>query len=133
MTGLAEASASFSAARSGKSMTLAFSLERPGADWELLERLRDYFGGIGRLYPGRGPRGRALFRVNRRDELLLVVEHFELHPLQAPTRIRTFGVWRRMVELKAAHFRRPPLAELLRLAAELREAGRATGPRSTRS
>jgi hypothetical protein len=123
VTGLAEAAGSFTFGRSGRNLNLYFALKRPAADRPLLEAVQRFFGGAGTIYPVRsaaaGRRTTAwYFRVNRRDQLPRILDHFDRHPLRG-SRAEVYLVWRRMVAARSDRFRRPDRAELASLAAEL--------------
>ena len=123
VTGLAEAAGSFTFGRSGRNLNLYFALKRPAADRALLEAIQRFFAGIGTIYPVRsaaaGRRTTAwYFRVNRRDQLPRILDHFDRYPLRG-SRAEVYGVWRRMVGAKGDRFRRQDRGELASLAAEL--------------
>jgi hypothetical protein len=83
--------------------------------------LRDFFGGIGRVYSVR--QGGFLFRVTRLEELSVVVAHFDRYPLQGAKQ-QGYEIWRQMVSLKGATFRRPAMERLEELAQQLSAASR---------
>ena len=111
VTGFVDAAGSFTYSRSSKQLALYFALKVPASDRQLLEEVRAYFGGIGRIY------SEAYFRVTRREQLMIVVEHFDRHPLQSSKR-DAYELWREMVIAKQ-EFRRPDRELLGRLADEL--------------
>ncbi len=122
ITGFIEASGVFTYCRSGPQLTVVFSLRSTADNSRLLDSIRRFLGGVGRIYGGRepaagGPRPCQL-RVTRPAELLRLVEHLEAHPLRGQRRA-VFAIWREMVYSRAAnHGRRAP-GELEALAAEL--------------
>jgi hypothetical protein len=132
ITGLVEGAGSFTYQRNGPQLTLVFALRLPAGGRPVLELLRDYFGGAGRIYTteprrtGAAAPQRALrLRVTRPAELLRVVQHFDRYPLRGSER-RSFGTWREMVLLRAANMGRRPPEELRLLAERLtRERGEA--------
>lgn len=138
MTGFVEGEGSFTYSRVRQGvLNLYFSVKLPAADAGLLEALQAYFGGVGRIYDvkAREPRGRGraskaakLFRITRLDELLVVVQHFEVTPFQGEKR-ESFALWREMVQRKLAGFRRGPDLELDNLAGRLS----AASPRNRRA
>ena len=127
VTGLADASGSFTFSRSSGNISVYFSLRLPESDRAILEGLRGYWGG-GRIYPvtSGGPGG-LYYRVSRHDELLPIVDHFDRYPLQGHKR-EVFTVWREMVEIKS-RFRHPDRRRLDELATMLSSL---TSPRGSR-
>jgi LAGLIDADG DNA endonuclease family protein len=127
VTGFSEGQATYTFSRSGAGLNLFFAIKLTAADRPLLEDLRAYFG-VGRLYdvkaaPPRGPRqgytkAACYYRVARLGDLEVIVRHFDQYPLQGARR-RPFEIWRRMVQLKRDHFRRPPTEQLAALARDL--------------
>jgi len=113
LTGLAEAIGSFTYSRSPGNITVYFALRLPARDREVLEAVREFLA-VGRLY---SVPGGLYLRVSRHDELLRVVDHFDLHPLRGH-RLEAFRIWREMVEIKS-RFRQPDLHRLSNLAAQL--------------
>ena len=112
VTGLIEAAGSFTFSRTSKQLSVYFAVKLP--DRELLQELQAFFG-VGRLYEsGSG----AYYRVNRREELPRIVEHFEQHPLRSKKR-EAFELWKQMVAAKA-QFRRPDRQALSLLTEQLR-------------
>lgn len=125
MTGFLQAEGSFTYARNGPSLNVVFGVKRQAQDESLLRELRSFFGEIGRIYEvGRRdlstgyPRSQRLFRVTRRDELPRIVNHLDAHPLRG-RRAEAFDLWREMVLIKVARFRRPDRRRLEELAEAL--------------
>jgi hypothetical protein len=127
VTGLCEARASFTFSRSGRQIAIYFSMRAGPRSLPLLEALRSFFGGAGTIYPlagrsrdGLGPRSGAgyYYRICRREELALVVAHFDRYPLRGDAAGESFATWKEMVSLKQ-RFRRPSTAEMEALAARL--------------
>ncbi len=111
VTGLIDGIGSFTYSRSGKQLAIYFAVKL-GSTTFLLDELKAFFQG-GAIYQS----ARAnYFRVQRRDDLQLVVEHFDHYPLRAKRDV--YDVWREMVIAKQA-FRRPDRERLERLATEL--------------
>jgi hypothetical protein len=108
---------------------VVFLLRRPAGDATLLEQVRRFLGGIGRLYaiPGRAPGGdeptaaTCCWKVTRPAELLPLVDHLDRFPLHGAKR-KLYAIWREMVAVRAAYHRRPPPRELEDLAAALSRA-----------
>lgn len=123
VTGFVEAAGSFTYLRSGSDgqvFTLVFGLKLPTDERQLLDEVARYFG-VGRIYDVKAAppaRPSSYFRVSRQEDLEIVVEHFEKHPLRGAKRA-AFEAWREMVRLKRDNFRHPPVEELVKLAARL--------------
>jgi hypothetical protein len=134
VTGFVEGEGVFTYSRSGRQMGLYFAIKLPDADRPLLERVQDFFGGIGKIYQvGAGAatprtgltRTASYFRVTRRDELEHVVAHFDAYPLRG-TKAGCYAIWRQMVLIKR-EFRRPARPQLDELAARLTAASPRNG------
>ena len=109
VTGFAERDSSFTYSRSRRGLALYFGMRSTPADARLMGRIQQTLGGVGKIYSplrtdavarGRTSRPSIYFRVTRIAELLRVVSHFDLHPLQGSKRA-SFEVWREMVLLKS--------------------------------
>lgn len=111
VTGLIDGAGSFTYSRSGKQIAVYFAVKVGGSS-DLLEDLLAFFDG-GAIYASRGS---SYFRIQRRNELSAVVQHFDRYPLR--TKREVFEVWREMVIVKQA-FRRPDRERLEALATEL--------------
>ncbi len=109
---MADGSASFTFSRSSRQISVYFSLK--STDRAVLEAIKEFMGGAGRIYPAGVS---SMYRVNRREELGVLVNHFDAFPLQSHKR-DGYAVWRNMVMLKQ-EFRRRNKGALERLAAEL--------------
>ena len=127
ITGLADASGSFTFSPSAANISVYFSLRLPERDRVILEELQSYWAG-GRIYPAT-PSG-LYFRVSRHDELLPIVDHFDRYPLQGHKR-EAFGIWREMVEIKS-RFRQPDRERLAELARRLSSLSSLTSSRASR-
>jgi hypothetical protein len=129
VTGFVEGAGSFTFNRSGDRITLAFAVRMKESNRRLLEELRRFFGGAGRIYStrragnGSAARDTCLFRINRTRDLLRVVEHFNTYPLRGDKR-KALGIWREMVFVRATHHGRRPPDELNELAEQLARATR---------
>ena len=111
VTGLIDGVGSFTYSRSGKQLAVYFAVKLGSATF-ILDDLKTFFQG-GAIYQNARA---SYFRVQRRDELQLVIEHFDRYPLRAKRDV--YGVWREMVVAKQA-FRKPDRERLERLATEL--------------
>lgn len=120
VTGLIDGIGSFTYSRSGRQLAVYFavkvgakaSAELDPTGHHLLDDLKGFFAG-GAIYTSATS---SYFRVQRRDELAAVVDHFDRFPLRAKRRI--YEVWREMVLVKRA-FRKPDRERLDVLAHEL--------------
>ena len=108
VTGFSDAAGSFTYSRSGRQIAMYYSIK--SSDRATLEAIQTYFGGVGSLYAG-------YYRVTHRDDLAVIVEHFDAYPLRGKKR-RSYAIWREMVQLKRA-FRAPDRARLDELAEQL--------------
>jgi len=133
ITGLLEAAGSFNFNRGRNQWNIVFAVTVGDENRELLESLRDYFGG-GRIYPptahiddtnaraGDGAESiretRCSYRVTRPADLLRIVDHFERHPFLG-ARKKEFAIWREMVALRAASIGQAQPAEMEELAKRL--------------
>jgi hypothetical protein len=122
VTGLINGLGTFTYSRSGRQLALYFGLKVPQQDADLLGDVRDFFGGIGRLYAvasadARPAASGIYFRVTRRDELPTLLDHFDRYPLRG-AKAAALEIWREMGELKQ-EFRKPDRARLNDLAGQL--------------
>jgi hypothetical protein len=116
VTGFVEAQGSFTFSRNGRQMALYFGMKLPEVDEPVLHAIRDFFGGIGSIYPVQAGAS-AYYRVCRREQLPVIVDHFDSFPLISCKRA-AYEIWREMVLLKQ-RFRQPPRDELRQLAEQL--------------
>ena|SRR5437763_12792067 len=111
VTGFSEGLGSFTYSRSGRQLALYYAVR---AEPEVLAQIQAFFGGIGTIYRG------AYLRVTRRDELPLIIEHFDAYPLRTKKKA-AYEIWRRMVLAKQT-FRAPDRDLLEDLARRLSDA-----------
>jgi hypothetical protein len=116
VTGFVEAQGSFTYSRSGRQLAIYFGIKLPEADEPVLQAIRGFFREIGSIYPVQAGAS-AYYRVCRREQLPVIVDHFDAYPLQG-TKRAAFDIWREMVLLKQ-RFRQPPRDELRALAEQL--------------
>lgn len=116
VTGFVEGEGTFTYSRNGRQMQLYFAIKLAEADEPILQAIRDFFGGIGSIYFVR-PRASAYYRVCRREQLAVIVDHFDTYPLHG-SKAAAYRIWREMVVIKQ-RFRRPLRDELQELAAQL--------------
>jgi hypothetical protein len=123
VTGLIDGIGSFTYSRSGRQLAVYFAVKlgakvnAPPPDGDdstagLLGDLKRFFSG-GAIYASATS---SYFRVQRRDDLVAVVDHFDRFPLRAKREV--YEVWREMVIAKRA-FRKPDRNRLDTLAQEL--------------
>jgi hypothetical protein len=126
VTGFADGEGTFTYSRSGKQIGLYFAIKLTAADEPVLRDIQEFFGGIGAIYDVKarapGPRSGATkaakyFRVTHRDQLIVIVDHFDRYPLRTKKR-DCYDVWRFMVLLKRK-FRTPDRDMLDQLARQL--------------
>lgn len=111
VTGLIDGVGSFTYSRSGKQLAVYFAVKVSGSV-SVLEELQAFFGG-GAIYASARS---SYFRIQRRDDLTAVLDHFDRFPLR--TKREVYEVWREMVIAKRT-FRRPERDRLDSLATEL--------------
>ena len=119
VTGLLESAGSFTFNRGKQQLTVVFGVRSRATNRPLVEDLRAFFGGIGKIYDTR--QNTCFFRVNRPRELLRIVEHFDENPLRGDRR-NAFRCWREMVLLRATHAGSRAPDELNALAEQLSRA-----------
>ena len=124
VTGFTDGEGTFTYSRSGRQMALYFALKLSAVDGPTLEEIQTYFGGIGRIYDVKSPRDNSgatksakYYRVSHRDELAVIVDHFDRYPLRTRKR-DSYEIWRMMVLLKRK-FRAPDREQLDELATKL--------------
>jgi len=105
VTGLIDGIGTFTYSRSGRQLAVYFAVK---TNHRLLEQLQGFFG-VGAVY-------NRYFRVQRRDELPKILDHFDRYPLSA--KHEEYGIWREMVLAKQA-FRQPDRERLEALASQL--------------
>jgi hypothetical protein len=128
VTGFVSGVGSFTFHRSGRQLLLVFAVRLPARGRPLLESIRKFFRGSGKIYDVAAGAS-CYLRVNRSAELLRIVDHFERYPLRGAKR-RGYEIWREMVLVKAAHFGGPSPPELDQLAEKLSKSGVGTQPRA---
>ena len=105
VTGFCEGHGTFTYSRSGRQLAVYFGIRGEG-----LDEIAAFFG-VGKIYGGN------YYRVTHRDDLAVIVRHFDEHPLRTKKRA-AFEIWRQMVAAKRA-FRATDREQLDRLASEL--------------
>ncbi len=108
ITGFVEGEGCFTYSRSGRQMALYFAIKLTGADAALLDAIRIFFGGAGRIYrvKPRAPiprsgftKAAAYYRVCKTVELDRIVSHFDIYPLRG-LKTRSYAIWKEMVAVK---------------------------------
>ena len=105
VTGFCEGHSTFTYSRSGRQLAMYFGIRGEG-----LEDLAAFFG-VGKIYGGN------YYRVTHRDDLAVIVRHFDEYPLRTKKRA-AYEIWREMVLAKRA-FRSGDREHLERLATQL--------------
>lgn len=126
VTGFADGEGIFTYSRGSQQLMVVFAVRLTATDRSLLESIKAFFGGAGRIYsaprrlnPGGGrTKSSCYYRVNRPNELLQIVDHFDTYPLQGE-KLKSYRIWREMVFLRAAYHGVQTPSELLELAKEL--------------
>gem|GEM_PF-486005 len=104
VTGFCDGEAAFTFSRSGNAFALYFSICQREDNKKVLEQIRDYFGGKGKIYirkeqlPTRNSghsKPNAYYRICKQEELLKVIEHFDKFPMQSKKQ-DVYGIWREM-------------------------------------
>lgn len=116
VTGFVEGEGSFTYSRNGRQLQLYFAVKLPEADEPILQAMRDFFAGVGSIYLLRA-RASVYYRVCRREQLPVIIDHFDSYPLQG-SKAAAYAIWREMVVLKQ-RFRQPDRDALRDLAAQL--------------
>lgn len=126
VTGFTDGEGAFTYSRSGSQLALYYALKLTTTDEPILREIQTFFGGIGKIYDvkARAPRADSgatksakYYRVSHREELAVIVDHFDRYPLRTGKRA-SYEIWRLMVLLKR-NFRQPDREMLDQLAAQL--------------
>ena len=116
VTGFVEGQGTFTYSRNGRQMSLYFAVKLAEVDEPILQAIRDFFGGVGSIYFLRA-RASVYYRVCRREQLPVIIDHFDTYPLHG-SKLAAYQIWREMVVLKQ-RFRQPDRAALSDLADQL--------------
>ena len=112
VTGFSDGEAAFTFSRSGIAFALYFSICQREDNRAILERVKSYFGGVGKIYirkeqlPTKNSghtKPTAYYRVCKQDDLLRVIEHFDKFPLQSKKQ-EVYEVWKEMAIEKTQNF-----------------------------
>jgi hypothetical protein len=112
VTGFSDAEAAFTFSRSENAFALYFSVTQRADNRAVIEKIQQYFCGIGRIYSRKESlpkknsghtKASVIYRVCRQDELLRIIEHFERFPLQGEKK-EVYVIWRDMAIEKTKYF-----------------------------
>ena len=128
LTGLIELAGSFTYSRTDRNIVPYFALKLGEDDAALLDDVRAYLGGLGRIYAIASRRGAAdetessprshYYRVTRIEDLEVIVHHFDEYPLRG-RKAEAYAIWREIVDLKRQRYRRPERERLDQLCGAL--------------
>lgn len=117
-TGFAEGESAFTFSITPQGHHPSFSLRQNYQSRDLLEQLQ-LFWGVGRIYDckARPPTQKSCyFRVTKKKDLLLIIDHFTKFPLHGGQKIKVFEAWRKLVD---AHIAKAHIRTLALLAKQL--------------
>jgi hypothetical protein len=128
VTGFCDGEAAFTYSRSGGSFGLYFSIRQREDNRQIIEEIHQYFSYVGNLYRGKealptknsGLTNPSIYyRVNRINELKVIIDHFDKYPLQSKKKLEAYNVWRQMVMYKLENYRNIDYDKLRALAEKL--------------
>jgi hypothetical protein len=128
ITGFCDGEAAFTFSRSNGSFGLYFSIKQREDNRQIIEDIYQYFNQVGNLYRGKGalPTERSghtqpyiYYRVNKIQELRVIIDHFDKYPLQSKKKFEAYNLWREMVLHKIENFRDIDYEKLRSLAEKL--------------
>ena len=128
ITGFCDGEAAFTFSRSNGSFGLYFSIKQREDNRQIIEDIYQYFNQVGNLYRGKGalPTERSshtqpyiYYRVNKIQELRVIIDHFDKYPLQSKKKFEAYNLWREMVLHKIENFRNIDYEKLRSLAEKL--------------
>ena len=108
ITGFVDGEGCFTFSRSGAHISLYFAIKLNDKDKPLLEKIQQYFGGVGKIYnvkpqlPSRysgHTKSQSYYRVTKLYELKSILSHFEKYPLNG-RKYYFYQVWRDMLSIK---------------------------------
>ncbi|MFH0877048.1 MAG: LAGLIDADG family homing endonuclease [Candidatus Omnitrophota bacterium] len=112
VTGFSDGEAAFTFSRSGEVFALYFSITQREDNGAIVEKIRSYFGGIGKIYHRKEilPRKNSghtkpttYFRVCKQKELMVIIDHFDKFPLRSKKQ-EAYLVWREMAIEKTKNY-----------------------------
>ena len=112
VTGFSDGEAAFTFSRSNNAFALYFSITQRADNRETVEKIQQYFGGVGRIYSRKESlptknsghtKASVIYRVCRQDELMRIIEHFDRFPLQGSKK-EVYNIWRDMAIEKTRYF-----------------------------
>jgi hypothetical protein len=104
VTGFSDGEAAFTFSRCQNAFSLYFSIRQREDNREIVEKIREYFCGVGKIYSAKEvlptknsghTKPAAYYRVCKIEELLVIIEHFDKYPLQSKKE-EVYNVWREM-------------------------------------
>ncbi|MBU4346086.1 MAG: LAGLIDADG family homing endonuclease [Candidatus Omnitrophica bacterium] len=128
VTGFCDGEAAFTYSRDGGSFAVYFSIKQREDNRQIIDEIQEYFGYIGNIYrvkealPTKNSgftKPSVYYRVNRIDDLKIVIDHFDKYPLQSKKKLEAYKVWREMVMYKSENYRDIDYNELRPLAERL--------------
>ncbi len=128
VTGFSDGEAAFTYSRGGGSFGIYFSVKQREDNRQIVEELREFFGGVGQIYRGKESSGApnsgfskpyAYYRVTKGSELQSIVEHIDKYPLQSKKKFEAYKAWREMVIYKKDNYRNINYNYLSELAGKL--------------
>ena len=128
ITGFCDGEAAFTFSRSNGSFGLYFSIKQREDNRQIIEDIYQYFNQVGNLYRGKGApptknsgftKRYIYYRVNKIQELRVIIDHFDKYPLQSKKKFEAYNLWREMVLHKIENFRDIDYEKLRSLAEKL--------------
>jgi hypothetical protein len=128
VTGFCDGEAAFTYSRSGGSFGLIFSVKQRADSRQIIEDIRQFFDYLGNIYEVKESKEdlrsghtkpSVLYKITRINELKLVVDHFDKHPLQNQKKLGAYNTWREMVMYKLENYRNIEYDKLRVLAEKL--------------
>lgn len=108
VTGFSDGEASFTYSRNKNGESLYFAIKLTAADSDLVYKIQQFFGGIGKIYSvkSRKPqkhsghtKAAAYWRVTKLLDLQKIVSHFDSYPLHGKKNL-SFQTWKQILNLK---------------------------------
>ncbi len=128
ITGFCDGAATFTFSRMHGTYNLYFVIRQKEDNRQIVEDVNEYFHGVGSLYAGKGPlsaknsglsKASVYYRVNKIQELKIIIDHFDKYPLQSKKKLEAYQAWREMVLHKLENYRNINYDKLRGLAEKL--------------
>jgi len=128
ITGFCDGEAAFTYSRSGGTFGLYFAVRQREDNRQIVEDIQEYFHYVGDIYRSKEAaptknsgltKPSAYYRVNRVNELKVIIDHFDKYPLQSKKKLEAYKVWREMVMHKLENYRNIDYDKLRALAEKL--------------